>query len=254
MGGKNSTPAQRSPAAAFGRLRIDSPAPRRPSPRARGGAISSSSYNNLVDIGQVTAARYHDFTTTTATSEQSPLLLQHGRELRSHRGIHKNASGPSLSEDAIPPAWWIVPALVCALCYAFYNIFIKLGSATIHPMLGGVILQFVAAIFGSILIGILISKEGVEELNYDASGIQWAMCAGVAVGAAEMLSFVVSGLGVPASKSIPIIIGGSVGFGCVLGMVLLREVLSYQSWFGIILIVIGVTVVGMDPSGAGATH
>jgi hypothetical protein len=32
---------------------------------------------------------------------------------------------------------------------ALYNIFIKLGSYSIHPVLGGVVLQFVAALLGS---------------------------------------------------------------------------------------------------------
>jgi hypothetical protein len=36
---------------------------------------------------------------------------------------------------------WIFPALLCALSYALYNIFIKKGSYSIHPILGGVILQ-----------------------------------------------------------------------------------------------------------------
>jgi drug/metabolite transporter (DMT)-like permease len=43
---------------------------------------------------------------------------------------------------------WIFPALACAAAYAFYNIFIKKGSFTIHPILGGLVLQFVAALLG----------------------------------------------------------------------------------------------------------
>jgi hypothetical protein len=39
---------------------------------------------------------------------------------------------------------------------------------------------------------------------------------------AEMISFVVSGMGVPAVQTIPIIIGGSVMFGTILGMLVAR--------------------------------
>ena len=71
--------------------------------------------------------------------------------------------------------------------------------------------------------------EGKDEiLVYDAEGIQWAICAGVAVGVAEIVSFFVSSLGVQAMRSIPIIIGGSVMFGTVLGAVALHETLSYR--------------------------
>jgi hypothetical protein len=88
---------------------------------------------------------------------------------------------------------WIFPALSCAAAYAFYNIFIKKGSFTIHPILGGVILQFVAAILGSILLAAIIYKGDVGEIHYDRAGLFWSCCAGLAVGTAEMLSFCVSG-------------------------------------------------------------
>jgi hypothetical protein len=36
-----------------------------------------------------------------------------------------------------PPLYWVLLALICASAYAFYNIFIKKGSASISPILGG---------------------------------------------------------------------------------------------------------------------
>ena len=77
---------------------------------------------------------------------------------------------------------------------------IKKGSASINPILGGVVLQFVAAIFGSLLLG-LVMLHG-NELEFDSTGLFWACMAGVAVGTAEMLSFVVSGMGVQATQSV----------------------------------------------------
>jgi bacterial/archaeal transporter family protein len=144
---------------------------------------------------------------------------------------------------------WIVPALACAASYAFYNIFIKKGSYSIHPILGGVVLQFVAALLGTVLLALLICKDknAKSEIEYDRAGIFWSCCAGLAVGSAEMLSFVVSGLGVPATQSIPIIIGGSVVVGAVLGLLLLGEVMLCHGWSGILLLVIGIGLVATDP-------
>jgi transporter family protein len=149
----------------------------------------------------------------------------------------------------LPPlVAWIIPALVCASMYAFYNIFIKKGSASINPILGGVVLQFVAAIFGSLLLGgVILHEGGVQELEVSGTGIFWACCAGIAVGTAEMLSFCVSGMGVDASKSIPIIIGGSVMFGAVLGLLMLGETLMFQGWFGVAVLMTGVGLVATDP-------
>lgn len=129
------------------------------------------------------------------------------------------------------------------------------GSASINPILGGVVLQFVAALFGSLLLLALTIKDGgTQELNYDRMGLVWACCAGIAVGTAEMLSFVVSGMGVPATQSIPVIIGGSVMFGAVLGLLMLGETLMLQGMFGVALLMTGIGFVATDPGEKVAGH
>jgi uncharacterized membrane protein len=100
---------------------------------------------------------------------------------------------------------WIIPALLCALAYALYNIFIKKGSSSIHPILGGVILQFVAALSGTLLLLLIMVRGKSDEIFWDKWGIIWSTGAGLWVGTAEMLSFTVSGMGVPATQSIPIV-------------------------------------------------
>ena len=114
------------------------------------------------------------------------------------------------------------------------------------PLSLGVILQFVAALLGTCLLASLLHRGG-GTLEYDNDGIRWSIMAGLAVGLAEMLSFCVSGLGVPATQSIPIIIGGSVMFGAVLGMILLGEELLFHGWSGIALLVTGIVFVALDP-------
>eukprot|EP00980_Cylindrotheca_fusiformis_P001185 scaffold324_cov75-Cylindrotheca_fusiformis.AAC.2 len=149
---------------------------------------------------------------------------------------------------------WIGPALFCALAYALYNICIKKGSASINPIVGAVILQFVAALYGSCILGLMAvfvwdddDDDGISPQHNVHYGILWACWAGIFVGVAELLSFCVSGMGVQASQSIPIIIGGSVGFGAVLGLVMLGEELELQGWSGVILLMIGVALVATDP-------
>ena len=93
----------------------------------------------------------------------------------------------------------------------------------------------------------MLGADKSFELHYDRNGLAWSVAAGLAVGLAEMLSFCVSGLGVPATQSIPIIIGGSVMFGAVLGLIVLGEKLMLQGWSGIAILVIGVVFVALDP-------
>jgi transporter family protein len=123
---------------------------------------------------------------------------------------------------------------------------IKKGSAYINPIVGAVVLQFVAALLGTILLVVIwITQDKAP--YFTAEGLLWAALAGVSVGAAELLSFGVSGMGVPASQSIPILIGGSVAFGAVLGIVLLGEELVAQGWSGVVILMVGIGLVATDP-------
>lgn len=65
------------------------------------------------------------------SGEKTPLLGD---------GVLLDAEGYAV-EESPPLIIWIGPALACALAYALYNIFIKKGSASINPVLGGVVLQ-----------------------------------------------------------------------------------------------------------------
>jgi len=202
------------------------------------GSPHMKSVSSLTNVAKAAAG---GLASSTSATEVSPLLI---RKLES-------IASTEMSEFEMPQSppflVWIWIALICALCYALYNIFIKKGSATIHPILGGVVLQFVAAILGTCLLSVLIMKDGTSELNYDREGLQWAILAGTAVGAAEILSFIVSGMGVQAMQSIPIIIGGSVLFGTLLGSLCLHEVLTYRGWIGVGFIATGIALVGIDP-------
>uniref|UniRef100_A0A7S3P7P4 EamA domain-containing protein n=1 Tax=Amphora coffeiformis TaxID=265554 RepID=A0A7S3P7P4_9STRA len=234
MGGRGSKPATASPSAAFGRVRISTP---KASSSVRNSLRLSGS---LKDLGK------------RALTEKSPLLSGKGDSPKLY-ALDSTTSEASVGSP--PLVVWIGPALICAFCYALYNIFIKKGSATINPILGGVVLQFVAALCGSLLMGFILWKDGgAETLQCDNEGIMWAVFAGMAVGAAEILSFIVSGMGVQSMQSIPIIIGGSVLFGTVMGYTALNEMLTYRGWLGVLLIACGIALVGTDPGGAGSVH
>ena len=149
---------------------------------------------------------------------------------------------------------WGIPGALCATAYALYNVFIKLGSYSISPVLGGVILQFVACLLG---VGLFFfdrrkSDHDVwQELKEsDRVGIMWCVGAGLAVGSAEMLSFYVSSLGVAASQSIPVIIGGSVVFDVILGVLFLNESFGLKAMIGVPVVVAGICSVASSVTGA----
>lgn len=125
-----------------------------------------------------------------------------------------------------------------ALMFGLYNIFIKLSSEHIQPVLGAVVLQFVAAFLGT---GLLLSihRSGAA-LHITARGLWLAVAAGAAIGLVEILTFLVFSRGFPVAVGNPLIIGGSLIVTTGVGLIALREVLSPLQLIAVALIIAGV--------------
>ncbi|TGE04812.1 EamA family transporter [Hymenobacter fodinae] len=135
---------------------------------------------------------------------------------------------------------WLLLAILTALCLALYNFFIKLAAGHISAAAGAVILQLVAASLGGLWLVWLRLKGQPLELH--STGVGLAMLAGAGVGLAEILTFVVFSRGIPSSVGTPVIVGGSVLLTAVLGLVVLREALSWSQVLGLVSIVVGIAL------------
>lgn len=132
---------------------------------------------------------------------------------------------------------------VAAVMFGMYNVFIKLSSAYIEPVLGAVVLQFVAAFLGTGLL-FYMHRTGTT-LHASARGIWLAVAAGVAIGLVEILTFVVFSRGIPVAVGNPLIIGGSLLVTTTVGIALLREALDPVQLVAIVLIVAGVALLAL---------
>jgi transporter family protein len=135
---------------------------------------------------------------------------------------------------------WLPLALLTALCLAGYNFFLKLAAEHLPPAVGAVVLQLVAAALGGAWL-LRLKLQG-QPLPITGKGLGLAALAGLGVGLAEILAFVVFRRGVPASVGTPVIVGGSVLFTAVLGLVVLREGLSWPQAGGLVLVVAGIAL------------
>ena len=178
--------------------------------------------------------------------------------LSRHKRTYLTLRGGGSGGEFPPVTRWIFPALISSFAFALYNLSIKKASNfSIDPMLGGALLQFVAAIFGGLLYFIrqVVFRSSSTATLFPSTprgGVLWSVAAGLFVGVAELLSFVVNGMNVPATKSVPVIVGGSVLFGTLLGAVWLKEKMSKSIWVGAFLIASGIACIGA--SGGGAMH
>ena len=140
---------------------------------------------------------------------------------------------------------WVLIALATAAAFGAYNVFIKLSSGKIDHVLGAVVLQVVAALLGGSYA--LFLKLSGRELPVSREGVGYAALAGVAVGIAEILTFVVFSRGAPASLATPVIMGGSILITAVLGVLLLRERLGLPQVLGIVLVGVGIALLSRAP-------
>ena len=135
---------------------------------------------------------------------------------------------------------WLPLALLTALCLALYNFFIKLASNHLPAAVGAVVLQLVAAGLGALWL-LRLQLQG-QPMPLSHKGLALAALAGLGVGLAEILTFVVYQRGVPASVGTPVIVGGSVLLTALLGVLLLREALTGTQVAGLLLVVAGIAL------------
>jgi transporter family protein len=135
---------------------------------------------------------------------------------------------------------WFLLALLTAFCLALYNFFIKLASSHLPAAVGAVVLQLVAAALGGAWL-LKLKLQG-QPLPITNKGLLLAALAGLGVGLAEILTFVVFGRGVPSSVGTPVIVGGSVLLTAVLGLTVARETLTLPQGLGLLLIVAGIAL------------
>ena len=136
---------------------------------------------------------------------------------------------------------------LAAIMFGLYNVFIKLSSDHIQPVLGAVVLQFVAAFIGSGLL-VYLHRTGTT-LNVSARGVWLAVAAGIAIGLVEILTFMVFARGVPVAVGNPLIIGGSLIVTTGIGLIGLREILNPLQLLAVFLIIAGVGLLAL-----GAAH
>jgi len=130
-------------------------------------------------------------------------------------------------------------AVFAAFFYGAYSFLIKTASKNINQFVGAVILQITAAIAGGIF---LFTLKPPRPLLISWQGIVFVIAAGISVSLAEITSLAVFSKGIDASVGIPIIIGGSILFGTMMGVFFAHEILSTTQRVAIMLIIMGITM------------
>lgn len=136
---------------------------------------------------------------------------------------------------------WLIFGVLSAIALGLYFVFIKISSSQIHPIVGAFVLQIVAALLGLLAYGVL--KFGTtEKIIVSSQGLMWAILAGIAVGAAEILIFFMFKAGGNLSIGTPLVNVIGISLAAMIGILILGESITPLKIAGIILALIGITI------------
>jgi len=133
---------------------------------------------------------------------------------------------------------WLISAILAIVFLSAYNFAFKSSSSEISNFYG---VPFVAG--GALLTGLaavaLIKFFRVGSL-YTNKGALLASAAGIIYGIGLLFCFVVYAKNTPLSIGMPVLIGGTMLVGSVLGIIFLKEPITLLKLLGISAILIGV--------------
>jgi len=135
---------------------------------------------------------------------------------------------------------WLLFAVLSAIAFALYNVFIKLAALKVNPIVGTFALQLAAALLGLLAYSIL--KFGGKEIMITSTGLTYAIVAGIFVGVAEILFFMMFTKGVDLSIGLSLVTAGSVLIAAIIGILFLGESISTIKIAGAIFAILGVVL------------
>ncbi len=150
--------------------------------------------------------------------------------------------------------------LLITFLYAGYNLLIKVSTSYVpiessSTILATIALQVSALAVSCVFVAGLIARGG-NALGLPTSAYLWAALAGICIGCAEIAYFylfrgVADSPPIAANIAIPFVVSGTVVVAIFLAWIFLKEALSWQKAFGMLLIVAGVMAIYLDDKTTG---
>ena len=130
---------------------------------------------------------------------------------------------------------WIIYSLIGILIGGVSDLFRKLGSGLKDPLFANLVFQI-----GSCLTAIILYVVLSRKFEYNSRSIGFAFVGGALISVFTLFSFKALSIGPGVSTVMPILRIGMVSFVAVLGVLVLKESLTMQKVFGLLLSAAGI--------------
>ena len=135
---------------------------------------------------------------------------------------------------------WLIYGILAVLAFGLYNFFIKISSDKINIPLAVGILGLSVAVIGFLVFGYF--KLSGQEILYTSEGLKFVILAGVFTAIAEFFYYLMFLRGAQLAIGLPLVVGGTVIVGTVLGIIFLKETLPVTKIVGLITTIIGIVI------------
>lgn len=148
----------------------------------------------------------------------------------------------------------IILLILITLCYAAYNLLVKIssnhsGSIANAPILATIVLQATALSISTVYL-IYLTRQNIS-VALPSKALLWAAGAGFCIGLAEIMYFYLfrgfSGeKGMEASVAIPFIVGGTIAIAVVISILVFGETLKPMQWVGVGMAFAGMLILAIS--------
>lgn len=128
---------------------------------------------------------------------------------------------------------WVIYALIAIFLMGISDIFRKLGSGLRDPVFANLVFQL-----GAFLTAIVLFTTSRKIVN-DPKGMLSALIGGVLISLFTLISFKALSIGPGVSVVMPALRIGGITLVAILGILILKEKFTIQTFFGILLSAIG---------------
>jgi uncharacterized membrane protein len=137
---------------------------------------------------------------------------------------------------------WLIFAVVTAVCYGFFDFFVKKAAGNIDDGLGAMVIN----LFAFLVMLIYVIYEKVvrhSELTFNREGMLWSIAAGLIVGLLSITFIKMFAAGTNLSLGIVVVRVGAVLVGVALAIFILHEKLTAAQVLGFVMAIAGLGLV-----------
>ncbi len=130
-------------------------------------------------------------------------------------------------------------ALLAGVAAATYTVFVKLASTSIHPVMGAIVVTLSALVVNVGMV--LVLRARGQEILVTLEGAALLVVAGIAAAAIDVFSLLAYGRGLKVSSSL-VITGAYTALVLLVGILALKEPLSWTKLLALLLIATGIVL------------